>query len=137
MQRASLLLFAIFLQTALFSQNEVYDDFQDQDLNTVLLWQGDTTHFGVNSARQLQLNQSVADTSIIWTQLPVVNNDTLAFQFWIRENFSPSSLNYGRFFFYAATPDFQNATNCYYLQFGESGIADAIRLYARFNGHAH
>ena len=134
MQRASLLLFAIFLQTALFSQNEVYDDFQDKDLNTGLLWQGDTAHFNVNSARQLQLNQIVADTSIIWIQLPVVNNDTLAFQFWIRENFSPSSLNYGRFFFYAATPDFQNATNCYYLQFGESGTSDAIRLYARFNG---
>jgi hypothetical protein len=65
MQRASLLLFAIFLQTALFSQNEVYDDFQDQDLNTGLLWQGDTAHFSINSARQLQLNQSVADTSII------------------------------------------------------------------------
>ncbi len=134
MLRASLLLFVVFIQTIHFSQNQVYDDFHDQNLNLGVLWQGDTNHFFINFARQLQLNQSVSDTSCIWTQLPEVNTDTISFQFWLRENFSPSSLNYGRFFFLANASDFDSTTSCYYLQFGEAGSSDAIKLYQRVNG---
>jgi len=134
MLRASLILFVVFIRTVHFSQYQVHDDFHDQDLNSGLLWQGDTSHFFINHARQLQLNQSASDTSEIWTQLPEINDDTISYQFWIRENFSPSSLNYGRFFFLADTPDFENTSSCYYIQFGEAGTSDAIRLFQRENG---
>ncbi|MFM6946639.1 MAG: lamin tail domain-containing protein [Flavobacteriales bacterium] len=134
MLRPYLLLFVIFVRTIHFSQNQVHDDFHDQNLNQGILWQGDTSHFYINIARQLQLNQTLADTSLIWTQLPNFALDTLSIQFWYRENFSPSSLNFGRFYFQAQSADFQNSTDCFYLQFGESSSTDAIKLYQRQNG---
>lgn len=134
MLRVSLLLFVVFIRTTHFSQYQVHDDFHDQNLNLGVQWQGDTSHFYCNNARQLQLNQSTADTSIIWTQLPAMNTDTISYQFWLRENFSPSSLNYGRFFFLANASDLESATNCYFLQFGEAGSSDAIKLFQRLNG---
>ena len=134
MLRASLLLFVVFIRTIHFSQYQVHDDFHDQNLNLGLLWQGDTSHFYSNNARQLQLNQNTADTSVIWTQLPEMDTDTISFQFWLRENFSPSSLNYGRFFFLANAPDLESSTSCYFLQFGEAGSSDAVKLFLRLNG---
>ena len=134
MPRLSLLLFLFFLKFVLNAQNQCFDDFQDQDLSQQVLWQGDTNHFVVNNARQLQLNLSVAGSSILWTQLPAQTTDTVSFEFWLRENFSPSSMNYGCVFLYADATDLPNAPNALYLQFGESGSADAIRLFSRVQG---
>ena len=134
MPRFSLLLFLFFLRFTLPAQNQCYDDFHDQNLSQHVLWQGDTSHFVVNSARQLQLNQSAAGSSVLWTQLPVQTSDTLSFEFWLRENFSPSSLNFGCFYLYADATDLPNAPNALYIRFGESGSADAIRLFSRVQG---
>ncbi|MEN9421713.1 MAG: hypothetical protein RLZZ107_1190, partial [Bacteroidota bacterium] len=105
MPRFSLLLFLFFLRFTLPAQNQCYDDFQDQNLSQHVLWLGDTNHFVVNSARQLQLNLSAAGSSILWTQLPTQTSDTLSFEFWLRENFSPSGLNFGCFYLYADATD--------------------------------
>jgi hypothetical protein len=134
MPRFSILLFLFFLKFVLSAQNQCFDDFQDQDLSQQVLWQGDTSHFIVNSARQLQLNQPTAGSSVLWTQLPVFNSDSLGIEFWLRENFSPSSLNYGYFYLFADSTDLHNATNALFLQFGESGSSDAIRLFKRHQG---
>jgi hypothetical protein len=127
------LLFSILvLKTFAFGQ--VTEDFTDGDFSTNPTWTGTTADYIVNSSQQLQLNNTIAATSYLSIphQLTILNGKE--WRFYIKQSFAGSGSNYGRVFLTADNADLTLAQNGYYLQFGEAGSIDAIRLYKLENG---
>ena len=60
--------------------------------------------------------------------------DQKEWRIWTKQSFSPSSSNYARIYLTADNPDLTIAENGYYIQLGESGSNDALRLYKLENG---
>ena len=115
------LLFLIFLITACSPRPiiaQVFDDFHDQSLFQGLLWGGDIGAFATNNNRQLQLSATSAGSATLFFENQLNNSTNWECQFWLRLNFSSSSLNFSPL----------------YLEFGEAGSQDAPKLFCRQNG---
>ncbi|MEY4992051.1 MAG: hypothetical protein RI948_928 [Bacteroidota bacterium] len=131
------LLFLIFLLTACTPRPviaQVYDDFHDQSLFQGLLWGGDIGAFVTNNNRQLQLSATSAGSASLFFENQLNNSTHWECQFWLRLNFSPSSLNFCQFYLQADQSDLLTAANALYLEFGEAGSQDAPKLFCRQNG---
>jgi len=127
------LLFSILvLKTFAFAQ--VTEDFTDGDFSTNPTWTGTTADYIVNSSQQLQLNNTIAATSYLSTPHQLTTLNGKEWRFYIKQSFAGSGSNYGRVFLTADNADLTLAQNGYYLQFGEAGSIDAIRLYKLENG---
>ena len=127
------LLFSILvLKTLAFAQ--VTEDFTDGDFSTNPTWTGTTADYIVNSSQQLQLNNSIAATSYLSIPHQLTTLNGKEWRFYIKQSFAGSGSNYGRVFLTADNADLTLAQNGYYLQFGEAGSIDAIRLYKLENG---
>ncbi|MDP4596923.1 MAG: lamin tail domain-containing protein [Crocinitomicaceae bacterium] len=113
---------------------QVFDDFHDQSLFQGLLWGGDIGAFQTNGNRQLQLNAASAGAANLYFAHQLNNSTNWECQFWLRLNFSPSSLNFGRFYLVANQSDLLLADQALYLEFGEAGSQDAPKLFCRQNG---
>lgn len=130
------LLLIISLAYTLVSKStiaQVFDDFHDQSLFQGLIWGGDLSEVATNASRQLQLNADSSGSTVLHflTNAPDANFEC---RFWLRENFSPSGLNFGRFYIRADQSDLLAANNALYLEFGEAGSQDAPKLFIRQNG---
>ena len=121
------LLFLFMLPLALLAQ--VTDDFADGDFSQNPTWSGTTELFVVNTNSQLQLNAATAGTAYL--SLPITEFETMEWQFWIREAFSPSGNNFTDVWLSANNADLTQATQGYFLRFGEGGAADAIELFRK------
>lgn len=112
---------------------QVFDDFHDQSFFQGLIWGGDLSEVVTNANRQLQLNADSSGSTVLHflTNAPEANFEC---RFWLRENFSPSGLNFGRFYLRADQSDLLAANNALYLEFGEAGSQDAPKLFIRQNG---
>ena len=68
---------------------------------------------------------------ISWLSTPLSSalNGAIEWSFFIRENFSPSSSNYGRVYLASDRTDLSGPIRGYYLQFGEALSNDAIELF--------
>ncbi|REJ80165.1 MAG: hypothetical protein DWQ44_13110 [Bacteroidetes bacterium] len=108
---------------------QVQDDFSDGNFNSNPVWQGDTGDFNVNASGQLQLNATIAGASQLTTQFIASLNTPHEWSFYIRQNFSPSSSNYGRVYLVSDQHNLKGPLNGYFLQFGEALSADAIELF--------
>jgi hypothetical protein len=131
------LLFLIFLLTACTPRPviaQVFDDFHDQSLFQGLLWGGDIGAFVTNNNRQLQLSATSAGSASLFFENQLNNSMHWECQFWLRLNFSPSSLNFCQFYLQADQSDLLTAPNALYLEFGEAGSQDAPKLFCRQNG---
>jgi Lamin Tail Domain len=102
-------------------------------VTTTNAWQGDVADFEVNAAGQLHLNAPVAGSSTL--VLPYQVDDSLRFSAWFRMDFAPSATNILQFWLSASTPDLSTADG-YYLEMGENGNLDAIKLMKRSAGIA-
>ncbi len=120
-------LFLLMLPFALFAQ--VTDDFSDGDFTQNPAWSGTADKFIVNNNAQLQLNAEEAGTA--WLSLPITEYESMEWQFWIREAFSPSGNNFTDVWLSADNADLQQATQGYFLRFGEGGSSDAIELFRK------
>lgn len=105
------------------------EDFSDSDLKDNPVWSGSSSDFVVNADGELQLKSTVAGRS--WLSTPLVVNPSTSWEwtFLIRQAFSPSSSNYGRFYLTSDSENLTGSLNGYYLQFGEAGAEDAIELF--------
>lgn len=106
---------------------QVVDDFSDGDLSAAPAWVGDTGQFVV-SGGFLQLNGTGSDSSFVVTSLNVIA-DTMEWRVKVKMSFSPSTSNYARYYLFADQSNLEGPQHGYFLQFGESGSADAIVLY--------
>ena len=123
------LLFLFLLPLSLFAQ--VVDDFTDGDFTQNPVWSGAVTQFVVNSNKQLQLNAEEAGTAYL--SLPISEYESMEWQFWIREAFSPSGNNFSDVWLCADNADLTQATQGYFLRFGEGGSNDAVELFRKDN----
>lgn len=105
------------------------DDFSDGDFLSDPAWQGSTNHFIVNESHQLQLNAPIAGRSWLTADLSPASSQAIQWQISVRQAFSPSGSNYGRFYLISDQPDLSAPLNGYYLQFGQAGTEDAVELF--------
>jgi Lamin Tail Domain len=119
----------LFFLSSLTIQAQVIEEFSDGNLNSNPAWAGDQSQFTINSNYQLQLNSSGSDSSYLSFSSPLNASDSLQWEIWVQQSFSPSSQNYGRVYLTSDNANLEQALNGYYLQFGESGSADAISLF--------
>ncbi len=122
----------ILTHSALFAQ--ITDDFSDGDFTSNPLWSGTDTHYTVNGSFQLQLNNTLADTSYLSTPHGLTSLDNREWNLWVRQAFSPSGGNYGRVYLTSSNADLTADPDGFYLQFGEAGSNDAVRLFKAESG---
>jgi hypothetical protein len=110
-----------------FSQN-VFDNFSDGNFTQNPTWTGTTTDFIINANEQLQLNNTVAGSSYLATEIPSVTGE-LEWQVWLRLNFSPSANNMSKIYLSSNQSKLDDPLNGYYLKIGENGSNDPVELY--------
>lgn len=125
-----ILLLLLLLPLSLFAQ--VTDDFSDGDFTQDPAWSGTTEQYTVNNSKQLQLNAE--SEGMAYLSLSITEYESMEWQFWIREAFAPSSNNYSDVWLCADNADLSQATQGYFLRFGEAGSSDAIELYRKDAG---
>jgi hypothetical protein len=118
---------ALFIHAAIAAQ--VTDDFSDGNFTANPAWAGNTAHFIVNPAGQLQLNHNAAATSYLSTAFAATSLANTEWQFWVRLNFSPSNTNFARIYLTSDQANLTQPLNGYYLQLGEAGTNDAVELF--------
>lgn len=128
--KISSLLVCILLTASL--KGQVYDDFSDGDFTDNPVWQGDELQFEVNSAKQLHLNASGADTSTLWVHSASLQNGE--WDFWVKLSFNTSANNYARFYLASEGRDLTIPMKAYYIQIG--GSTDSISLFKQ-DGSQH
>ena len=130
----SIIRFVLFLSLIVCSDRisaQLVDDFSDGDFTNGPSWTGDTDDFVVNINGELQLMAPEAGESSLFTTLSYP--DTIQLDMTFRLEMSPSSSNFG--LIYLGLDDLDpSVANGYYLQIGESGSNDAIKLYRLDNG---
>ncbi|MDX1445575.1 hypothetical protein, partial [Lishizhenia sp.] len=126
MKTSTLALSLIFTVNVVISQ--ITEKFNSDFVFQTSGWRGDSSKFTINSLEQLQLNDNQAGTATLCRAHNINNLNWKVWEFQLRLNFSPSSGNFARV--YLASPDSSLSSNSegLYLQFGESGSGDAIRL---------
>lgn len=122
-------LFLVLLLTQFFSFGQITEDFSDGDFSSNPTWSGTTADYIINPSFELQLNNSIAGTSYLSTAHGLATLDSKEWSFWTKQSFSPSSGNYGRVYLTASNSDLTTDPDGFYLQLGEAGTADAIRLF--------
>ena len=130
----SIIRFVLFLSFIVYSDRisaQLVDDFSDGDFTNGPSWTGDTDDFVVNINGELQLMAPEAGESSLFTTLSYP--DTIQLDMTFRLEMSPSSSNFG--LIYLGLDDIDpSVANGYYLQIGESGSNDAIKLYRLDSG---
>jgi hypothetical protein len=112
---------------------QVQDNFSDGNFTQNPIWQGDVSHFQVNTALELQLNAPAAGISSLF--VPTIIADSAKWELYLRLEFDPSASNRLRVYLQSDN-DNLTAGNGYYLLIGEDGTGDAIRFY-RQNAGTH
>ncbi|MCS7037964.1 MAG: lamin tail domain-containing protein [Saprospiraceae bacterium] len=127
------LFFSILLTVALmgclclpFAHGQLVEDFSDGDFTQNPTWVGDVSHFIVSAAGELQLMAPQAGSSVLAVGLNVP--DSAVWLMDVRLEFAPSATNLLRIYLMADQPNLLQA-NGYYLEIGENGNADALRLF--------
>ena len=108
---------------------QVADDFSDGDFTQNPAWSGTMDKFLINSNLQLQLNAMEAGSAHL--SLPVAAFQEMEWHFWIREAFAPSGNNFTDVWVCADNADLTQATQGYFVRFGEGGNNDAIELFRK------
>ncbi len=122
-----LLFVAILTNYALYSQ--ITDDFNDGNFTANPTWTGTDADYIVNASMELQLQNTLAATSYLTTPHSLASLDDKEWRFYVQQSFSPSGGNYGRVYLTAASADLSTDPDGFYLQFGEAGSLDAVRLF--------
>lgn len=118
-----LLLYFILIQHG-FAQ--LSDDFSDGDLNQNPVWSGDTAHFIVNAAAQLQLSApAITANSYLVTPSDIINE--AVWSFYVKLDFNPSSTNYMDVYLVSDQADLRAPLNGYFVRIGNT--QDEISLY--------
>ncbi|NDF60279.1 MAG: hypothetical protein EB100_04290, partial [Crocinitomicaceae bacterium] len=135
MKKLTLLVF-IFLMNIGFSQ--LNEEFSDGNFTFQPNWIGTNTKFIVNTSYQLQLKSkdTVSSSAHLATLHELSSIENMEWRVWVKQSFSPSGNNYSKIYLTADNEQLNNLTSGYYLQLGEAGSGDAIRLFKTENGNS-
>lgn len=114
--------------------NQVIDDFSDGDFTANPVWIGTNSTYIVNTGQELQLSNSVAASSYLSTPHNLSSLDNQQWELLVRQTFAPSSSNFGRVYLTSTSADLSTNPDGFYLQFGEAGATDAVRLFKIVSG---
>lgn len=128
--------FILFVSTLFhFTGNcQIEDNFSDGDVTNNPTWVGTPADFIINADEKLQLDAAVAGVSYLSTPNLLGSLNDKEWRFNIRLNFSPSASNKADVYLGAADADLSTLPDGLFLQFGEGGSLDAIRLFNRVGG---
>ncbi len=120
-------IFFAFLFASVSAQ--VAEDFSDGDFTNNPAWNGDVAKFIVNANFELQSNgnPSAGDTLALTTSTTLI--DSVEFLFRVKLDFNPSSANYTRIYLVSDNANLRTALNGYYIQLGETGSSDTIKIF--------
>lgn len=129
---------ALFIVLTLLSPflawNQVTDDFSDGDFTANPVWSGTNATYIVNASSELQLSNTVAASSYLSTPHNLSSLDNKQWELLVRQTFAPSSSNFGRVYLTSSSADLSTNPDGFYLQFGEAGSTDAVRLFKSVSG---
>ena len=114
--------------------SQITEDFSDGDFTNNPSWSGTLSDYEVNTDLVLQSDNSIATTSYLSIENNLNSTNDNEWRFWVKQSFSPSSANFGRLFLTSDSEDLSNCQNGFYIQLGESGSIDAIRLFKMSDG---
>lgn len=123
-----LVLFLIFIQSI---AAQVKDNFDDGDIVLDPTWSGAVGNFRIDENKALRLNAQDAGQSFIYTTL--MYPDSFILDIDVKLEFNPSATNYTRLYFMLDKANLTEAKG-YYINIGENGSADALRLYKLESG---
>ncbi len=112
---------------------QITDSFTDGNFTLNPNWVGSDTKFEVNNSFQLHSKSTTSDSIFLTLENKLDFQNSVEWHFWMKHSFSPSSNNFSRFYLITSTLDLKSNPDGYYLQFGETGTNDAIRLFKRKN----
>ena len=127
--------FTVFvLLNGLLSFAQLLDSFADGDFASNPAWSGSSADFIVNASGELQINNTIAATSHLSTPHNLSSLNNVEWHLKVRQTFAPSSSNYGRIYLTSSSADLTTNPDGFYLQLGESGSTDAVRLFKSVAG---
>ncbi len=125
----------VFILTQINCFGQISEDFSDGNFTSNPTWAGTDAQYIINGSGQLQLNNAgMAATSYLSTAHNLANLNTKEWKFWTRQSFAPSASNFGRIYLTAASADLTTDPDGFYLQLGEAGSTDALRLFKVVGG---
>ncbi|MES2588454.1 MAG: lamin tail domain-containing protein [Bacteroidota bacterium] len=115
--------------------SQIQDDFSDGDFTSNPTWSGTDATFQINATTfQLQTLNTAGDTSYLSLPHLLTDIDSKEWHILAKHSFASSTSNFSRFYLTADNADLSTHPNGYFLQFGESGSNDTIRLFKREAG---
>ncbi len=129
--RYFLVFFCSFLYLIDYAQ--ITEAFTDGNFTLNPNWVGSDTKFEVNNSFQLHSKSTTSDSIFLALENKLDFQNSVEWHFWMKHSFSPSSNNFSRFYLITNALDLKYNPDGYYLQFGETGTNDAIRLFKRKN----
>lgn len=127
-------LFLILLLLAFTSRSQFSDDFSDGNFTANPVWSGTAADFIVNASNELQINNTVAATSYLSSPHGLATLDDQEWHLWVKQSFAPSTSNFGRIYLTSTASDLTTNPDGFYLQLGEAGSTDAVRLFKSAGG---
>jgi hypothetical protein len=127
-----IILLALSLSSAYNAQ--VSDNFSDGDFSNNPVWAGDVVDFTINGTNQLQLNAAVAGESYLSTAHNLTQLADREWRFYLDFGLSPSGSNGGEIYLTATNSDLSTSPDGIFMQIGETGSNDPIRLVERDGG---
>lgn len=127
-------LFTVLLLFPFFAWDQVTDDFSDGNFTVNPTWSGTDSHYIVSNSKELQLSNSAAGTSCLSTPHLLPSLENKQWGILVRQTFAPSSSNFGRVYLSSNSADLTGNPDGFYLQFGEAGSTDAVRLFKCISG---
>jgi len=123
-----LMLSACLVAFSSLSQAGFNENFLDSNFIANPIWQGQTTKFIVNSSKQLQLNDTTAQSPAFLTTSSQAINQA-SWEFYVRLDFNPSASNFGRVYLVSDQSDLSQSLQGYFVQIGgQSGSVDDVKL---------
>ncbi len=127
--------FTLFLLFVCFTATtQLTDDFSDMDFTNNPTWTGTTADFIVNVSGEVQLNASIAGTSYLATSHNLADLDNKEWRYWAKITTAASAGNFGRIYLTANNGDLSVNPDGFYIQLGEAGSTDAVRLMKQVAG---
>ncbi|MFN8293391.1 MAG: lamin tail domain-containing protein [Chitinophagales bacterium] len=123
------LLIPILLFSFSLLHAQVFENFSDGDFTANPAWSGTASKFLVNGGLALQSNGNSASGDTLALSTPNSLFDSVEFSFSINLGFNPSSTNYVRVYLASDSSNLRSSLNGYYLQLGETGSNDTIKIF--------
>ncbi len=125
-------LFCFISPLLTYSQAFLIDNFTDGNFTQSPLWFGNDSSFVVNDNYQLQLNASATGSAYLVTNINPDKPD-IDWEFFVKMPFSPSSNNNARIALLVTHSTLDSLPDGIWVQLGEAGANDAIKLIVRIN----